>query len=145
MKRAVSNSGSVERLRASLSLNASKASGSRAKRTASDALWAGLPLITLQGTHFASRVASSLLRAIGLPELITESLDDYETLAVRLARDRDALRAFRERLARNRTTEPLFDTARFTRGLEDAYRQMWDLYRAGEAPRRIEAVDTAPL
>ena len=115
-----------------------------AHTTASDALWAGLPMITLQGTHFASRVASSLLHTIGLPELITESLDEYEALAVRLARDPDALRAFGERLSRNRTTAPLFDTQRFARNLENAYQQMWDLYRAGEAPRRIDVVETTP-
>ena len=68
--------------------------------TASDSLWAGVPLITLKGAHFASRVASSLLTAIGLPELVTASLDEYEALALRLARNPAELAAIRRRLAR---------------------------------------------
>lgn len=112
--------------------------------TASDALWAGVPLITLQGRHFASRVASSLLAAVGLPELITASLDGYEALALRLARNPDELAAIREKLAENRLTKPLFDTPRFARNLEAAYKEFWRLYLAGEAPRMVEVVDTAP-
>jgi predicted O-linked N-acetylglucosamine transferase (SPINDLY family) len=95
-----------------------------AHSTASDALWAGVPLITCPGESFASRVAASALTAIGLPELIADSPESYEALALRLARDRDALAALRNRLARNRATQPLFDTARYTRNLEDAYFKM---------------------
>ncbi len=89
--------------------------------TTSDALWAGVPVITLQGTHFASRVASSVLTAVGLPELITHSLEEYETLALRLATHPDQLDAIRQKLGKNRLTKPLFDTPRFVRNLEKAY------------------------
>ena len=77
--------------------------------TASDALWAGLPLITCRGTAFSGRVAASLLSAVGLPELITENLDDYEKLAVKLARDPKLLASIRGKLAANRLTAPLLD------------------------------------
>ena len=105
-----------------------------AHTTASDALWAGLPLVTCAGKTFAGRVAGSLLRAIGLPELVTGSLDDYEALALRLARDGDLLAGFRARLARNRFTHPLFDTERFARNIEAAYRQMWETWKAERPP-----------
>ena len=87
--------------------------------TASDALWAGLPLLTCSGRTFASRMAGSLLLAIGLPELITTSLEDYEERAVALAANPGELRALRQRLAANRDSAPLFDTPRFVRALED--------------------------
>ena len=109
-----------------------------AHTTASDALWAGVPLITLEGRHFASRVASSLLTAIGLPELITRDLEAYEGLAVGLAQNSDELDAIAQKLSRNRLTEPLFDTPRFARNLEVAFRRMWALHLAGEEPRMIE-------
>ena len=105
-----------------------------AHTTASDALWAGLPLVTCVGRTFAGRVAGSLLRAIGLPELVTGSLEEYEVLALRLARDGDLLAALRARLARNKWTHPLFDTERFARNIEAAYRQMWETWRAGRPP-----------
>jgi predicted O-linked N-acetylglucosamine transferase (SPINDLY family) len=92
--------------------------------TASDALWAGLPVVTRAGSAFASRMAGSLLRAVGLPELITESAEDYERLALRLASDSTEIAAVRARLAANRSTSPLFDTERFTRHLESAYLTM---------------------
>jgi predicted O-linked N-acetylglucosamine transferase (SPINDLY family) len=95
-----------------------------AHATACDALWAGLPVLTLRGTAFAGRVAASLLTAVGLPELITENAQDYEALALALARDPARLGALREKLATNRAAAPLFDTARFTRNLEAAYAQM---------------------
>ena len=100
-------------------------------------------MITLQGRHFASRVASSLLAAVGLPELVTARLDGYEALAVRLAHDREELAAIRDRLAGNRLRAPLFDTPRFARNLEGAYKELWRLYLAGESPRQIEVLDTA--
>src|SRR5207244_3040228 len=92
-----------------------------AHTTASDALWAGLPVLTCQGSAFAARVASSLLHAVGLPELVTQSPADYEALALALATDAARLDAIREKLARNRDTHPLFDTDRFRRHIEAAY------------------------
>jgi protein O-GlcNAc transferase len=105
-----------------------------AHTTASDALWAGLPLVTCLGETFAARVAASLLKAVGLPELITSSLVEYEVLALRLARDPPLLAAIRSKLAQNRKTYPLFDTARFTRHIESAYETMWQAHREGRAP-----------
>ena len=102
-----------------------------AHATASDALWAGLPVLTCLGQGFAGRVAASQLSAIGLPELVAASLQDYEALALRLARDPVLLASWRDRLARNRTTMPLFDTDRLRRSLEAAYLEMWR--RRGEA------------
>jgi len=94
-----------------------------AHTTASDALWAGLPLITLPGQSFPARVAASILQAANLPELIVPDLAAYESLALKLARDPAALKAIREKLA-DRSAMPLFDTARFTRNLEAAYLAM---------------------
>ena len=92
-----------------------------AHATAADALWAGLPVLTVMGEAFAGRVAASLLRAIGMPELVASNLEDYETLALALARDPTRLASLREKLARNIATTPLFDADRFTRDLEAAY------------------------
>ncbi|WP_434617805.1 tetratricopeptide repeat protein [Azospirillum sp. B2RO_4] len=108
-----------------------------AHTTASDALWAGLPVLTRRGTTFAGRVAASLLRAAGLPELIVDGQEAYEAAAVDLARSPQRLGSLRERLVRNRQTCPLFDTPRFTRHLEAAYRAMWDIHLAGGSPRAI--------
>lgn len=98
---------------------------------ASDALWAGLPLLTCTGNTFAGRVAGSLLHAVGLPELVTHSLAEYEALALQLAANPGRLSALRARLAANRTTASLFDTDRFRRHLEAAYLRMLDLRRGG--------------
>jgi predicted O-linked N-acetylglucosamine transferase (SPINDLY family) len=95
-----------------------------AHTTASDALWAGLPLITLMGDSFAGRVAASLLSALGLPELVTRTAGEFEALALSLARDPARLAALREKLGGVRATAPLFDTARTTRALESAYLTM---------------------
>jgi predicted O-linked N-acetylglucosamine transferase (SPINDLY family) len=108
-----------------------------AHTTASDALWAGLPVLTCQGETFASRVAASLLSAIGLPELITHSHAEYEALAFELATKPEKLAAIKDNLARNRLTYPLFDTARYTRHIESAYTMMWKRYQAGLAPDHI--------
>ncbi|HEX7791942.1 MAG TPA: hypothetical protein VF467_15615, partial [Afipia sp.] len=108
-----------------------------AHTTASDALWAGLPLLTCAGETFAGRVAASLLRAMGLPELVTSSQDDYERLAVELATKPDRLKALRQKLADNRLTAPLFDTVRFTRHLEQAYGAMHTRRKAGQKPEHI--------
>jgi predicted O-linked N-acetylglucosamine transferase (SPINDLY family) len=111
-----------------------------AHTTGSDALWAGVPLLTCLGSTFAGRVAASLVRAVGLDELITASLQDYELLAFRLAKDRTHLRSLRERLARNRQTFPLFDTLRFARHIESAYTTMWQRQQRGQPPQAF-AVD----
>ncbi len=97
-----------------------------AHTTASDALWAGCPLVTLAGATFIARVAGSLLRAIGLPELITTSFAEYKALALRLAHDAKMLADLRARLAANRQTSSLFDATQFARNLEKAYVQMWE-------------------
>jgi predicted O-linked N-acetylglucosamine transferase (SPINDLY family) len=109
-----------------------------AHTTASDALWVGVPVVTCSGDTFASRVAGSLLTAVGMPELIAGSLEEYEALALRLARNPAELAELREALSRNRASTPLFDTPAFARHLEAAYRQMWDNYRAGNPPSAIE-------
>jgi protein O-GlcNAc transferase len=111
-----------------------------AHTTASDALWAGLPVLTCLGSTFAGRVAASLLKAVGLDELITTSLEDYETLALKLAQDRALLTSLREKLARNRETYPLFNTARFARHIEAAYMTMWERQQKGATPQSF-AVD----
>jgi predicted O-linked N-acetylglucosamine transferase (SPINDLY family) len=113
-----------------------------AHTTCSDALWAGLPVVTVLGGSFAGRVAASLLSAIGLPELVTHSLAEYQALALKLARDRGALAALKEKLRRNRDTEALFDTARITRSLEAAYASMWQRHQRGEPPQTF-AVEAA--
>ena len=105
-----------------------------AHATACDALWAGLPVLTCAGNTFPARVAASVLHAIGLPELVASSLVEYEELALALARSPERLAAIRTKLMRNRDTEPLFDTARFTRDLESAYTSMWHRQRAGLPP-----------
>ncbi|TWA58830.1 putative O-linked N-acetylglucosamine transferase (SPINDLY family) [Azospirillum brasilense] len=99
--------------------------------TVSDALWMGLPVVTRMGDTFASRVAAGLLNAAGLPETVTTSVDAYEALAVRLAGDPATLAAYRRRLDAGRATAPLFDSPRFTRHLEWAYRTMWNRHAAG--------------
>jgi predicted O-linked N-acetylglucosamine transferase (SPINDLY family) len=105
-----------------------------AHTTASDALWAGLPVVTCLGTAFAGRVAASLLNAVGLPELVTRSLDEYEGLALRIAHDSELRTALKSKLAAHRSTSPLFDTAGMTRHIENAFDEMWRRHCAGEAP-----------
>ncbi|MCC6887116.1 MAG: tetratricopeptide repeat protein [Hyphomicrobiales bacterium] len=105
-----------------------------AHTTASDALWAGLPVLTCQGRAFAGRVGASLLRAAGLGDLVTHSLDDYEALARRLASAPAMLADVRSRLAADRLTCALFDTDRFRRHMETAYRTMWETWQRGEPP-----------
>jgi protein O-GlcNAc transferase len=95
-----------------------------AHATACDALWAGLPVVTCRGESFAGRVAASLLTAIGLPELVTHTIADYEALALRLARAPQQLQALKDRLAANRLTTPLFDADRFRADIETAYTAM---------------------
>jgi predicted O-linked N-acetylglucosamine transferase (SPINDLY family) len=101
-----------------------------AHTTGSDALWTGVPLITRSGTVFPGRVATSLLKAAGLKELVTESAADFEALAVKLARDPKALKKLRDKLAKKQGS--LFDTAAYTRHLESAYQTMWKTWLAGK-------------
>jgi protein O-GlcNAc transferase len=114
-----------------------------AHATASDALWAGLPVVTCLGSTFPGRVAASLLKGAGLEELITLSLDDYEALALRLARDTGLLASLRTKLAQNRDTCPLFDTRQFTVHLEAAYAAAHERAEAGLAPDHILSLSTA--
>jgi predicted O-linked N-acetylglucosamine transferase (SPINDLY family) len=93
-----------------------------------------LPVLTHLGPCFAGRVASSLLTSIGLPELIARSPEDYEAMALKLAREPGLLADIRARLARNRDTGPLFDTRLSVRHLEAAYAAMWEKFRQGSAP-----------
>ncbi len=108
-----------------------------AHTTASDTLWAGLPVLTCAGNAFAGRVAASLLNAVGLPELVTGSLDEYEAMAFELATNSLKLLSLREKLARNRLTYPLFDTTLFTKHLESAYTKMWERQQSGLPPDHI--------
>ncbi|MCC6194793.1 MAG: tetratricopeptide repeat protein [Burkholderiales bacterium] len=112
--------------------------------TASDALWAGVPVLTCAGSAFASRMAGSLVRAAGVPEFVTHSPDEYEALALRMACDPSLLTEARARLGVNNENLRLFDTERFCRHLEIAYAQMHDLASMGEAPRDL-AIDSAPV
>ena len=110
--------------------------------TTSDALWAGLPVITLTGKQFASRVSESCLDAVGLPELVTHTLDEYEALAVQLAEDAELRRSLRTKLWANRLTQPMFDTRRFTCNLENAYRNAWMRYCDGKPAEDFKMFET---
>ena len=113
-----------------------------AHTTASDALWAGLPVLTCSGDTFAGRVAGSLLMAVGMPELVTGSLAEYEQTALALARDPTFDRATAE-IAKNRHTSALFDLPKCTGNIEAAYTRMWQTWLAGQAPAAfsIQALD----
>jgi predicted O-linked N-acetylglucosamine transferase (SPINDLY family) len=116
-----------------------------AHTTTNDALWAGLPVLSCLGPTFAARVAASQLNTVGLPELITTSLAEYEALALRLAREPALLGAAKAKLAANRRALPLFDTARFARNIEAAYTAMRQLYRQGRHPMHVAvSVDDRP-
>jgi len=115
-----------------------------AHTTASDALWTGLPMLTCMGDSFAGRVGASLLNAVGLKDLVTQSLPEYERRALALARDPRALPRLKAELEKNRDTSPLFDTARFTRHLEAAYLKMWDHHAAGQQPASFSVDATEP-
>ena len=116
-----------------------------AHTTATDSLWAGVPVLTCPRNTFATRVGRSLLQNVGLPELAVDSLEEYEALAIRLATQPHELDAFRNRLRRNLETEPLFDTQRLTRHLEEAFSGMWERYLDGRAPEsfRVEPIEGA--
>ena len=108
-----------------------------AHTTASDALWSGLPVLTQIGETFAGRVASSLLNAIGLTELITATAQDYEKLAIELATNSEKLMAIKAQLTNNRLSTPLFDTELFTRNIEKAYQAMHARHQAGLPPHHV--------
>ena len=108
-----------------------------AHATASDALWAGLPILTCEGKTFPGRVGASLLSAVGLNELIARDPSEYEALAVELATNPQKLSAVRQKLATNRKTWPLFDTGRFVRNVEQAFLSMWERYQARLPPDHI--------
>lgn len=110
-----------------------------AHTTASDALWVGVPVVTCLGTTFAGRVAASLVNAAGLPELVTHTLDEYAALALRLATDPQLLHSLGTKLS---DCKILFNTDRFRRHIEAAYRTMWEIWRRGEPPRSF-SVDPA--
>ena len=109
-----------------------------AHTSASDALWAGLPVLTQIGDTFAGRVGASLLSAIGLPELIAETRSDYEKMAVDLANDSEKLKLIRDKLAHNRLTASLFDTQSITRYIEDAYLAMYERFRSQKPADHIQ-------
>jgi predicted O-linked N-acetylglucosamine transferase (SPINDLY family) len=106
-----------------------------AHTTASDALWAGLPMITCLGEQFDGRVAASLLATMGLPELVTHSMEDYESLALALARDPARLGGIRAKLAEMRLTSPLYDTGLFRKSIETAFLRMMEMSNQGLAPQ----------
>jgi protein O-GlcNAc transferase len=111
-----------------------------AHTTASDALWAGLPVLSCPGETFAGRVGASLLNAIGLPELVASSAARYEDMAIELATNRTRLHAVKAKLAQNRSTTALFDTARYTKQIEAAYSAMMERHRSGLPPDHINNV-----
>ncbi|MDP6974478.1 MAG: hypothetical protein QF396_04920, partial [Gammaproteobacteria bacterium] len=105
--------------------------------TASDALRMGLPVLTCMGNSFASRMAASVINAINLPELITSTQEQYESVAIELATDAEKLKIIKDKLASNLATAPLYDTPLFTRHLESAYLTMYDRYQQGLNPEHI--------
>jgi protein O-GlcNAc transferase len=110
--------------------------------TTSDALWAGVPVIAIKGTHFSSRMSASILNAAGLPELVVDNLDDYRSLAVGLAKHPEALEIKKRVLMDNLLATPLFDTQRFARLIEAAYERMWQVHCTNGQPEHIAIEDT---
>lgn len=116
-----------------------------AHTTASDALWASLPVLTCRGETFAGRVCASLLNGLQMPELVTATLQDYERLAIELASDPQKLASIKQKLSDNRLRTPLFDTELFTRHIEAAFGAMVERHRAGLAPDHIVVPDQSPM
>ena len=108
-----------------------------AHTTCSDALRMGVPVLTCMGRSFVGRVAGSLLNALNLPELITHTPEEYESLAIELATNPDKLKTIKDKLAKNISTAPLYDTKLFTKNLESAYTQMYERYHQGLKPDHI--------
>jgi predicted O-linked N-acetylglucosamine transferase (SPINDLY family) len=105
--------------------------------TASDCLWAGLPVLTTLGDAFAGRMAGSLLMAMQLPELVANTLEEYENKAVELAQDPARIKALKETIEKNRFTTPLFDSKSFTKDLELGYQKMMDRFYNHQEPDHI--------
>jgi predicted O-linked N-acetylglucosamine transferase (SPINDLY family) len=105
--------------------------------TASDALWAGLPVLTFLGRSFSARMCASILNAIGLPELTANSQQEYEELAINIGRNPNRIIELKKKLAVNRLNKPLFDTRLFTKNLELAYEKVHGRYQAGLSPEHI--------
>ena len=112
-----------------------------AHTTASDALWAGLPLVTNLGQSFAARVAGSLLNAVGLNELITKSKKNYEELILELANSPDKLKKIKIKLDANRLTKALFDTEKFAKDLENGYQKVYQNYFEGNNPQNMRIIN----
>jgi len=108
-----------------------------AHTTSSDALWAGVPVLTLIGQSFSGRVAASLLKAIGLPELVTTTQQEYEELAIQLASNPQKLLDIKNKLAEKRLSAPLFDTPLFAKNLEAAYFKMYERYQTNLKPEDL--------
>ncbi len=118
-----------------------------AHTTGSDALWTGLPVLTCKGDAFAGRVAASLLRASGMPELVVENLKEYETRALQIARNPGILADLKGKIERHRSAYPLFDSKSFVSNIEAAYTQMSEIWQRGERPRNflVERADNSQL
>lgn len=114
-----------------------------AHATASDALWAGLPVLTMAGEGFAARVGASMLNTLGLPELVTTSAEEYEQLALELATSQERLDRIKTELAERRLSAPLFDSHRFTRQIEHGYELAFQRYLAGQLPDTIDVSERA--
>jgi predicted O-linked N-acetylglucosamine transferase (SPINDLY family) len=112
-----------------------------AHTTASDALWTGLPVLSCSGDTFAGRVAGSLLTAVGMPELVMGSLEEYEQTALALARSPQRLAALRQKLAKDRNTSALFDLPKLTGNIEAAYARMWQTWLSGQQPAAFSIED----
>ena len=109
--------------------------------TTSDALWAGTPVITARGTHFASRVSESLLNAMNLPELVGKDTDEMVKIAVKLGKNKKYRESIRKKVAEGRKTAPLFDTERFTRNFEKAIFEMVTVSRKGKTLPHLDITD----
>ncbi|SLN21144.1 hypothetical protein TRL7639_00551 [Falsiruegeria litorea R37] len=112
-----------------------------AHTTASNALWAGVPMITRPGQQFAARVGASLVQAAGVPQLVADSDAAYEALALRLATEPEQLKALQAKLHTARQSCSLFDAGRYVRNLETAFRQATDRWRAGLPPQDFAVMD----
>ena len=102
------------------------------------ALWAGLPIVTRPGKNFYSRICADFLTNVGLADMVCETTKEYEDRTISLSKDKTALENLKERLLRNRKTEPLFNTPRFVLHLEKAYQIAWDVFKSGSPPRSFD-------
>ena len=109
-----------------------------AHTTASDGLWVGVPFLTLAGDSFASRVGASMLNALGLPELITYSENEYKNKAIELATNPILLKTIKEKLEKNKISKPLFDAKLFTKNVESAYKKIYKRYNSNMPTENIE-------